>query len=41
MTREEIEHEANKLSVEDLEELRDFCDTLLNALYAEQDASDD
>jgi hypothetical protein len=37
MTIEELKHEANKLSIEDLEELAGFCDDLRTCLEQERD----
>lgn len=37
MNLEEIRQEANKLSIEDLRELAEFCSTLADALEEEQE----
>jgi len=37
MTIDELETEANELCLEELEQLRDFCDSLVASLYEEMD----
>jgi hypothetical protein len=37
VTLDEIIHEANSLSIEDLEELAEFCNTLVNCLLTEEE----
>ena len=36
MTVDELEAEANELSIEELGQLRDFCDSLITALELEE-----
>ena len=41
MNLEEIKQDANKLSIEDLRELAEFCNDLADALESEQERSQD
>ena len=41
MTLEEIKEEANKLSIEDLIDLADFCNSLADALESDEKLKDE